>query len=50
LENLHSFPFIDERILSGRLSLHGWYFDLDQGELLEYHARKGSFEKLSDPD
>lgn len=49
LENLRSFPFIDERIKQGKLSLHGWYFDLEQGELLGYHPSSGSFSKLTDP-
>ena len=38
LENLLSFPWIAKRVDSGKLSLHGWYFDLDQGELLGYDA------------
>lgn len=47
IENLHSFPFIDERITQGSLSLHGWYFDLREGELLEYRADEGAFKKLT---
>jgi len=47
IENLHSFPFIDERITQGKLSLHGWYFDLREGELLEYRADDGAFKKLT---
>ena len=47
IENLHSFPFIDERISAGKLSLHGWYFDLREGELLEYRADLGRFKKLT---
>ena len=47
IENLHSFPFIDERITQGTLSLHGWYFDLREGELLEYRADLGVFKKLT---
>jgi carbonic anhydrase len=47
LENLHSFPFIVDRIKQGKLSLHGWYFDLEQGELLEYQPKEGAFECIS---
>jgi carbonic anhydrase len=47
LENLHSFPFIAHRVSEGTLSLHGWYFDLNRGALLEYHAGRGVFEKLA---
>lgn len=33
LDNLRSYPWIDERIRSGGLALHGWWFDLDIGQL-----------------
>lgn len=49
IENLHSFPFVDERIAQGALSLHGWYFDMQVGELLEYRADLGVFKKLTAP-
>ena len=35
LANLRSFPWIAERIAAGTLHLHGWYFDLETGELLQ---------------
>jgi carbonic anhydrase len=43
LENLHTFPWIDERVARGDLSLHGWYFDLAAGELLGYEPEQGCF-------
>lgn len=46
LENLQSFPFISERVAAGSLSLHGWYFDLAAGALLEYHPERGIFETI----
>ncbi|MSN24461.1 MAG: carbonic anhydrase [Geobacter sp.] len=45
LENLRSFPWIDERVTGGTLSLHGWYFNLASGELMEYLPEQGAFEK-----
>jgi carbonic anhydrase len=33
LRNLMGFPWIRERVESGRLALHGWYFDLTVGRL-----------------
>jgi len=45
MENLHSFPWIDERVTAGTLSLHGWYFNLAVGELLEYQPQTGLFKK-----
>jgi carbonic anhydrase len=43
LENLMSFPWIRDRVDAGTLALHGWYFDIDAGELLAYSAETGSF-------
>lgn len=48
IENLHSFPFVKERIEAGRLSLHGWYFDLDAGSLLEYDQTERLFVPTGD--
>lgn len=47
LGNLLSFPWIEERVKKGTLSLYGWYFDLDKGELLGYDAEKKSMYPLS---
>lgn len=33
VQNLKTFPWIEERVLSGDLTLHGWWFDLAAGEL-----------------
>lgn len=38
LGNLMTFPWIRERVESGKLTLHGWYFDIEQGQLLRYDA------------
>lgn len=43
LENLRSFPWIRERIEKNTLTLHGWYFDIDAGELLSYHPETQKF-------
>lgn len=46
LENLLTFPWIWERVMTGRIYLHGWYFDLGKGELLSYLPETGTFEPL----
>jgi carbonic anhydrase len=46
LGNLTSFPFVREAVTAGRLQLHGWYFDLDRGELHGYDPASGGFELL----
>jgi carbonic anhydrase len=47
LENLLTFPWIKERIQQGALMLHGWYFDIETGELMAYDPFSGRFEPLS---
>lgn len=43
LENLHTFPFIEEAIKTRGLSLLGLYFDIEKGELLELNEQSGKF-------
>lgn len=33
LKNLLTYPWVAERVASGSLQLHGWWFDLDTGDL-----------------
>jgi carbonic anhydrase len=47
LDNLLGFPWIWERVADERLALHGWYFDMQRGELLSYLPQTGSFEALA---
>lgn len=46
LQNLMSFPWVRERVEKGQLTLHGWYFDIGQGQLLGYKATTNMFEAL----
>lgn len=36
LKNLQTFPWIQNRVQSGKLSLHAWYFDLSMGGIHQY--------------
>ncbi len=47
VENLLTFPWIKERVQQGTLILHGWYFDIETGQLLAYDPYKGRFEPLA---
>jgi len=38
LTNLLTFPWIKERVEKNTLQLHGWYYDMQSGELLEVDA------------
>lgn len=46
LNNLMTFSWIRERVEQGTLTLHGWYFDIERGELLGYNAAVRQFEVL----
>jgi carbonic anhydrase len=46
LENLMTYPWIAERVDTGAMHLHGWYFDIAQGELLSYNPALNGFEPI----
>lgn len=46
LDNLLTFSWIRERVEQGTLTLHGWYFDMENGQLLSYDASARRFEPL----
>jgi carbonic anhydrase len=48
LGNLLGFPWIQERVRAGTLSVHGWYFDLGSGELYAFDPRDAQFHRLRD--
>lgn len=41
LTNLRSFPWIKDRLNTGELTLHGWYFDLTTGGMQHHDDEKG---------
>ncbi|HEB86072.1 MAG TPA: carbonic anhydrase [Gammaproteobacteria bacterium] len=43
LANLETFPWIRERTEQARLHLHGWYYDMMSGDLLQLDASSGRF-------
>ena len=46
LDNLMTFSWVRERVEQGKVTLHGWYFDIEVGEMLGYNVTTGQFEKL----
>lgn len=46
LANLLSFPWINERIAQGHLRIHGWRFDLSDGNMYVYVPEADRFEQL----
>lgn len=43
LNNLHSFPWIQERIARQQLALHAWHFDLATGSIWRYESQSESW-------
>ena len=46
LSNLMTFPWISEKVKAGALKLHGWYFDIQAGDLLAYSPESKEFAPL----
>ena len=46
LRNLMTFPWIAQRVVDGSLKLHGWYFDIEHGQLLSYNHSTEMFEAI----
>ncbi|GAB1232435.1 carbonic anhydrase [Ferrigenium sp. UT4] len=46
LDNLETFGWVRDGVATGTLALHGWYFDIEQGQLLQYAAARGQFEPV----
>lgn len=47
LENLLTFPCLKERVVAEKLDLHGWYFDVESGNLSSCNPTKSRFELLA---
>lgn len=46
IQNLKTFPFVQAAIQERDLAVMGIYFDLEQGQLLEYDDKDGTFKNL----
>ncbi len=47
LERLLSFPMIRERVERGELFLHGWYYVIEEGQVLGLDTESGAFSPLA---
>jgi carbonic anhydrase len=50
IENLRTFPFIAEALAENRLNIHGVYFDIESGSLMELDQNVGEFRAIDLPD
>jgi carbonic anhydrase len=46
LANLRTFPWVRERVDAGHLTLHGWYFEIEDGEVQKLDEGTGAFSPL----
>jgi carbonic anhydrase len=47
IDSLRTHPAVRSRLARGELSLHGWVYKLETGEVFQYHAGEGQFVHLS---
>jgi len=47
VERLLSYPMVRERVESGDLALHGWYYVIEEGQVLGLDTASGDFRPLS---
>jgi len=47
LDNLHSYPCVQERLADGTLCLHGWFFKIATAELFAYDPQTRQFSPLA---
>jgi carbonic anhydrase len=48
LENLHSYPCVQERLVDGSLRLHGWFFKIATAELFAFDPETRQFSPLAE--
>lgn len=46
VENLKTYPWVRDRLDRKALAVHGWYFNLADGDLQRYEPADGSFQSL----
>ena len=47
MERLMSYPMVGRRVETGQLFLHGWYYVIEDGQVLVLDAETGRFEPLA---
>jgi carbonic anhydrase len=48
LENLHSYPCVQDRLADGTLRLHGWFFKIATAELYAYDPESRQFQIITE--
>jgi carbonic anhydrase len=48
MNNLSTHPCIAARLAAEELHIHGWYYDIARGQVLQYHPTQGRFVEIGD--
>jgi len=48
IENILTYPYVKSRFESGDLHIHGWYYDIETGQIDYYNADTYEFLPLKD--
>ena len=48
MNNLSTHPCVAARLASDELHIHGWYYDIGRGHVLQYEHAQGRFVEISD--
>lgn len=46
IENLKTYPLVNEALKEGKINIHGWYYDICTGAVYTYNERRNIFEKI----
>lgn len=46
LKHIQTYPFVEQLLKVGSLHLHGWYYDIGEGEVYAYNPAENIFEKI----
>ena len=47
IENLLTYPYVKKRFENGDLHIHGWYYNIEDGNIEYYNAQSGAFLPLN---
>ncbi len=47
IKHLHSYPYIQSKLENDEISIYGWHYDIETGEVHNYSFNKDIFEKIN---
>ena len=50
LNNLRTHPSVAAALAKGKLRLHGWFFEIESGQVLAYCGERGRFVPIDDAE